>query len=123
MKKLIVIEYDPDVISVIRDIFETECKASNISAEFFSSSTQGLKRITEIFPDLIIIDLMMPNLSGFEIVKHIRADKKLKDIPIFVITGYDSPKVRQEIFSYGIDDYIPKPFDIKVFVDKVKRIL
>ena len=119
MKKVVVIEDDPDVTAVISDVLNGE----GIDAEFFSSSTQGLKRITEIYPDLVIMDLMMPNISGFEIVKYLRRDEKLMHIPIFVITGYDSPKVRQEIFSYGIDDYIPKPFDIKVFVDKVKRFL
>lgn len=119
MKKIVVIEDDPDVTELIKDVFKRE----NITAGFFTSSTSGLKEITCSYPDLIIIDLMMPNISGFEIVKFIRRDERLKHIPIFVITGYDSPKVREEIFKYRIDDYIPKPFDIKEFIDKVKKFL
>jgi DNA-binding response OmpR family regulator len=119
MKKVVVIEDDPDVIALIRDVFDSQ----NIDACFFSSSTDGLKEIIKTHPDLVIMDLMMPNISGFEICKIIRTNEKLKNIPIMVLTGYDSQKVRKEIFSYGIDDYLAKPFDIQVFIEKVLRFV
>ncbi len=119
MKKVVVIEDDPDVITLIKDVFSSR----NINACFFSSSKDGLKEIIRIHPNLVIIDLMMPDVSGFEICKIIRTNNKLKDIPIMVLTGYDSQKVRKEIFSYGIDDYLAKPFDIKEFIERVSRFV
>ncbi|MBU0952750.1 MAG: response regulator [Elusimicrobia bacterium] len=119
MKTIFIIEDDPDVSLLIKDVFE----ANKVIATFFSSSALALKEIKKQRPDIIIMDLMMPNISGFEVCQYIRADLKLKDILIMVITGYDSPKMRKEIFSYGIDDYLPKPFDYRIFMEKVNRLL
>ena len=119
MKKIFIIEDDPDVSLLIKDVFDVD----NVAATFFSSSAMALKEIKAQRPDMVIMDLMMPNISGFEVCQYIRSDIKLKDIFVMVITGYDSPKMRKEIFSYGIDDYLPKPFDLKVFMDKVNRFL
>ncbi|MFH2070584.1 MAG: response regulator [Elusimicrobiota bacterium] len=116
---IFVIEDDPDVMALIKDVFTEK----GIPAMFFSSATAGLREIVKSHPDLVIMDLMMPHISGFEICRYIRADMKLKNIKIMVITGYDSPKVRREIFSYGIDDYISKPFDIDEFLEKVSRFI
>jgi DNA-binding response OmpR family regulator len=118
-KKIFIIEDDPDVIALIQNIFE-EMK---IKASFFNSSKEGLKEVAKQYPDLVIMDLMMPGISGFEICGYIKKNPKLKGTSIIVITGYDSPKMRNEIFSYGIDDYLPKPFDIREFTEKVARFL
>ncbi|MEW6041340.1 MAG: response regulator transcription factor [Elusimicrobiota bacterium] len=118
-KKIFVVEDDPDVLTLIQNLFAEK----KISASYFNSSQEGLKEIIKQQPNLVIIDLMMPGISGFEVTGHIRKNQKLKHIAIMVITGYDSPRMRNEIFSYGIDDYLPKPFDIHEFLEKVNRFL
>lgn len=118
-KKIIVIEDDPDVNLLIQNIFSE----LDLDADFFNSSKEGLRAISKSFPDIVIMDLMMPGITGFEITDYIRNNPKLKSIRLMVITGYDSPKMRNQIFAYGIDDYLPKPFDVDEFVQKLNRFL
>ncbi|OGS20166.1 MAG: hypothetical protein A2252_10985 [Elusimicrobia bacterium RIFOXYA2_FULL_39_19] len=118
-KKIFVIEDDPDVALLIKDVFMMK----NIEARFFSSSSIAVLEIPKESPDIIIMDLMMPNISGFDICKYVRSNPRLKNTIVMVITGYDSPKMRKEIFSLGIDDYLPKPFDVKTFLEKISRFI
>ena len=126
MKSIFVIEDDPDVIQVIKDVFEMV----KIKGNFFSSSVEGFKELKSIgtldvvdVPQLVIMDLMMPGVSGFELCKLIRSKDRLKNTSIVVITGYDSPKIRKEVALYGVNDYLAKPFDIKEFRSKFLSLI
>jgi len=74
-------------------------------------------------PDLVILDLKLPGIDGFEVCKKIKSNPQTKHIKILAVTGYHSLKAKQEILSHGADGYLPKPFDNKEFVQTVKEML
>ncbi|MFH1369152.1 MAG: response regulator transcription factor [Elusimicrobiota bacterium] len=119
MKKIVVIEDDPDVTLVLQELFP----APEYEGHYFTSGTKAIPRIEEILPDLVIMDLMMPSMSGFEICQQLKRSGKTRNIPLVAITGYDSRDNRLKIFAAGIDDYLPKPFDVKVLMKKIKALI
>lgn len=74
----------------------------------------------EMRPALIILDIRLPGVDGFEVCQRIRRDESLKSTKILAMTGYDSDEVRRKIKACGADDYLPKPFEAK---EIEKRIL
>lgn len=82
---------------------------------------EGLRKWREFSPDLIIVDLMMPEVDGIGVIKEIRS-KDLK-IPILVISAKDQVKEKIRCFGLGIDDYLSKPFNLDEFLLRVDRLL
>ena len=119
MKKIMVIEDDPDVSMVLDGLF----KMSGYEGYFYSSGEKAVEDVENVFPDLVIMDLMMPGISGFEVCQILRASGKTKNIPLIAITGYDSKENRHKIFLAGIDDYMPKPFDVKMLLQKIENLI
>lgn len=72
---------------------------------------EGLDKTKEIFPDLVLLDINMPVMNGFEYCQKIRSDDTLKHIAILVQTGNEDPKTKAKIFEVGADDHITKPID------------
>lgn len=74
-------------------------------------------------PDLIICDILMPEINGFEFVEMIKNNKKLKNIPCIAVTAQAMMGDKQKILASGFDHYIEKPIDIKTFVSQVVKVL
>jgi CheY-like chemotaxis protein len=119
MKKIVVVEDDIDVADVLANIFE----AAGYVGVFYKNAQKALDEIKNILPDLIITDLMMSGMSGFELCQSIKTGADTKHIPIMAITGYDSSENRKKIFATGIDDYLPKPFEVKTLIKKIEVLL
>ena len=79
--------------------------------------------LNDFLPDLIILDLLLPGINGFEICKQIKQDRFLKDTKILTVTGYDSEKHRAKILAAGTDDYLSKPMDTKEFYGEICKLL
>ena len=74
-------------------------------------------------PDLILLDTNMPVMNGHEMLKKLRADKELKHIPVIMLTAISSPQDIAAASSYGITDYVTKPFDFTELMEKVSNAL
>lgn len=72
-------------------------------------------------PDLVIMDIQLPYISGIDVIKKIKTDKKLKHIPILAVTAYAMKDDEEKIKEAGCEDYLSKPIDIASFIEKVKR--
>ncbi|MGB5819018.1 MAG: response regulator [Saonia sp.] len=83
---------------------------------------KGIKLFDDFQPDLIIVDINMPDMSGLEVVKHVRIDKK-SQVPIMVMSGNTDEKIIINGFNLGIDDYMKKPVSLNEVGARVKRIL
>ncbi len=91
---------------ILRDII-TEMNYQPILTE---NGLQALKMVEHIKPELIILDIAMPGMDGYEVCERIKADPELRDIPIIFISAYDHPEDVVTGFEHGCDDYITKPF-------------
>lgn len=82
---------------------------------------QALKAFNELFPDMVISDIMMPNMDGYELARAIR--EKNKGVPILFMTALDDKPSKQFSYKIGIDDYVVKPFDIDLLMLRVGALL
>lgn len=91
-----------------------------------SSATNGTSAITKakiIKPSLIILDLIMPEVSGYDICKKLKSDPETSNILILIVTALDSKETRTRAFELGADDFLSKPFDKGTLISKVKGLL
>jgi DNA-binding response OmpR family regulator len=84
---------------------------------------EALKAARQVNPDLIVLDIVMPGMSGLEVCRELRHDPLLKSIPILFLTGLIRVEDKIEGFEAGADDYLTKPFDIRELTWRVKAIL
>jgi putative two-component system response regulator len=83
----------------------------------------AIKKVNEISPDLIILDVVMPGLNGFEVCKKLKSDHRTRLIPVVMITALGSQKDRIKGLEVGVDDFLSKPFNIYELIARVKNLL
>jgi two-component system, OmpR family, response regulator len=81
------------------------------------------QKISDILPQLVILDLNLPGLDGFRVCEHIRQDKRLAQAKILAITGRDTVENKKKILNAGADDYLAKPFDAKTLKSVLLKLL
>lgn len=114
MKKIILIEDDKNIIDLYRTAFESKtnydvelaCTSKEIKREL-----EQIKKGESVKPDLMLLDLMLPDANGIEILKIAKKEQALKDIPIFVLTNYENPDLEKELDKEKI---WPEKYLIKV---------
>jgi DNA-binding response OmpR family regulator len=86
----------------------------------------GIKALDEIqkkIPDIILLDLMMPNMDGYEFLQHLRADKSVKHVPVLILTSLKTVESEIKGFEFGADDYLTKPINMELLIARIKRHL
>lgn len=119
---ILAIDDEPDVLDMVRAVLNT--KGHHIHTAV--GGEEGLKQAEALEPALIICDLMMPRISGLEVIKRLRKNQKLRRIPIIVMSALGDDTERPPEFwvkSLGVDDYIRKPFDPLDLLGRVEFIL
>ncbi len=94
-----------------RETLESILEGQGYQIEFAENGAQGLEKASQITPDVILLDVMMPGMDGFEVCRRIRKDPKLAEIPILMLTALDDRKSLITGLESGADDYITKPYD------------
>ena len=94
-------------------------KAANYELEYAKSSSEGLSKIASFAPELLIIDLKLPEMDGFQILERLRRDPKFSYIPVIVITSKDELSEKLKAFELGADDYVVKPFQPEELVARM----
>lgn len=115
---VLVIEDDPDTVFLIEELFEL--KSYRIKG--VNSGAKGLEELNTNTPKLILLDILLPDLDGYEVAKEIRNNDKFKKIPIFYITAVPVSEVSKRIKDTGVNGYILKPFDLDDF-EKIFTLL
>jgi len=114
------IEDEPDMINLIRHILGRK----GLEVRGATGGVEGLKMIREEPPDLILLDLMMPGMDGWEVYQQIKADPAFKDIPVIVVTAKaQSIDKVLALHIAKVDDYIAKPFLPQELLTSVERVL
>ncbi|WP_342545147.1 response regulator transcription factor [Lysinibacillus sp. FSL W7-1291] len=114
--KILVIEDDLEIQELIKQFLKTQ----NYTLAVASDGVEGIKKLNTQPFDLILLDVMMPNLNGFEVAKMIRSQS---NIPIIFLTALEEEQDQMKGFDLGIDDYITKPFSFHVLIRRVQAIL
>ena len=117
--KIFIIEDEPSIIQLVQHNLEKE-------GFIVSSSTNGnngLKELKKFEPHLLLLDWMLPDLSGIEICKNIRKDMKLKSLPIIMLTAKGEEEDKIKGLDSGVDDYLTKPFSFNELLARIKAVL
>jgi len=113
---VMIIEDEPMNITALMHILG---KDYTIYAE--KDSRNSIDTIKQVKPDLILLDVMMPEIGGFDIIKKLKNDEETKDIPVIFVTGKTTPEDEAMGFSLGAVDYINKPFSTDVVKMRVRH--
>ncbi|MEW6109788.1 MAG: response regulator [Nitrospirota bacterium] len=119
MSKVIVIDDEPFILMMIED----KLKKANIDVISLRESIDAVEIIRKEMPDLIILDWMMPDLSGIEICRILKKDPDLLSIPIFMLTAKGQDSDEQLGLQCGVARYITKPFSPKSLLEMVQEIV
>ncbi|MDD5772214.1 MAG: response regulator [bacterium] len=119
-KKILIADDEKDIRTLVSQILGEE----NYKIYFAKNGREAIDAANENMPDLLILDLMMPEIDGIEVCKCLKQNKNTKKIPIIMLTAKTGVADKIEGFVTGADEYITKPFDplkLEIAVEKVLR--
>src|SRR5437660_2314525 len=117
MARILVVEDEPNMVAGLRDNFEFD----GYEVITAGDGVEGLRRALEESPDLVVLDVMMPRMSGLEVCKQLRAQRG--SIPIIMLTARGQELDKVVGLELGADDYVTKPFSIRELLARVKAVL
>jgi len=88
-----------------------------------SNATDAYRLIDKELPSLILLDLLMPNVTGIDFLKTIRQNERVNTVPIFIVTAANTEFYRNQCEMLGVQEFFPKPVDIPLLVKRVKEVL
>lgn len=118
-KKILIVDDDEGILAFIPRAIKKFYK--NVKLELASDGFMAGKKIAEFKPDLLILDIRMPGMDGFEVLKYL--DKSEKNMKIIAITAYPSKEILERIIKAGADDYLIKPFTAEQLKQKMTLLL
>jgi two-component system cell cycle response regulator DivK len=118
-KRILVVEDQPDNRQIIRDMLA----ASDYQITEAENGQEVLGAIAKQRPDLILMDIQLPVMDGYEATRRIKADPALHSIPIIAVTSYALSDEEKKARAAGCDDYVPKPFSPRQLLAKIRQYL
>lgn len=115
---LLIVEDDEDVRDYIANAF-----ASTYNVVCAENGKEGLEKVRETLPDIVVSDIMMPEMDGIELCNAIKSDMATSHIPVILLTAKDSMLDKEEGYNSGADSYMTKPFSAKLLQARINNIL
>ena len=119
MRKILFIDDEPDQIMIVR----TRLEALGYKVISALDGEEGLTKAAEERPDLILLDLVMPVMDGYEVCGILKKNRLTRDIPVVVITGFGTENAEEMFRHAKADGFIPKPYDTDKLVKKINSLL
>jgi diguanylate cyclase (GGDEF)-like protein len=116
---ILVVDDDP----FIGRLLEIELKAAGYDVRVASDGRQALDVVRDFYPELVLADVMMPNMDGFELTRQLRQDSRTAGVSVIMLTARGLSADKLEGFSVGADDYIVKPFDTPELLARIRGVL
>jgi PleD family two-component response regulator len=118
-ESIVVVDDDP----FLARLLEIELRAAGYDVRVASDGEQALGLVLDAVPDLVVADVMMPNMDGFELTRRLRQDSRTSGVSIIMLTARGLSADKLEGFSVGADDYIVKPFDTPELLARIRGVL
>lgn len=119
MTRICIVEDEPNIIEALKYLFEAEGWAVDV----VSDGAEALAAIQETKPSLVVLDYMLPSLSGLAVAQKMRADRTLSALPILMLSAKGQQKDKQQAQLAGINVFMTKPFANSDLLDQVKALL
>lgn len=119
MTRICIVEDEPNIIEALKYLFEAEGWAVDV----VSDGAEALAAIQETKPSLVVLDYMLPSLSGLAVAQEMRADRTLSALPILMLSAKGQQKDKQQAQLAGINVFMTKPFANSDLLDQVKALL
>jgi two-component system phosphate regulon response regulator PhoB len=117
--RILVVDDEPDLLELVR----ISLSQAGFEVDTAETGEEGLSRARRNRPDLVVLDVMLPDLPGTEVCRRMRADPELAGLPILMLTAKSEEVDRIVGFELGVDDYVTKPFSPREFTLRVQAIL
>ncbi len=118
MRKLLIVDDDDTIREALRGVF-----AADYEVHFATDGLEALEQVREVQPDLVLLDIMMPHMDGFQACLRLRQDPATRHIPIIFLTTKSEPQTETFGLDLGADDFVVKPFNVEVLKARVRRRL
>lgn len=119
MAKVLVVDDEPNIVLSLEFLMQ-QAGFEVVTAE---DGEQALARVNDAQPDLLLLDISLPGISGFDVLERLRNDAATAQLPIIMLTAHGRDVEREKGMALGADDYITKPFSTQSLVGKVKALL
>ena len=117
MSLILIVEDNEKNLKLVRDVLQFK-GYQTIEA---MTGTEGVKLAKERKPDLVLMDIQLPDIDGITALRQIRADPNTKDMPVIAVSASVMPDDQQRIVASGFNDYVMKPINVKNFVETVEK--
>ncbi len=118
-KRVLVVEDNELNLKLFCDLL----RAHEFAAEPVRDGREAVARAREVMPDLIIMDIQMPHVTGYELILELKADEALKHIPVMAVTAYSGREDEERIRAAGADAYVSKPISLARFMQAVGALV
>jgi excisionase family DNA binding protein len=118
---VLIVDDEPDVLDLLHSIMETD--SGELEVLTATGGVEALLIIGERKPDLLILDIMMPGMNGFEVCRKLKANETTSKIKIVAVTGDHDPSLRQRILQTGADLFFTKPLDVASFREQCLKLV
>jgi len=119
MAKILVVDDDDTILLV----FRTHLSKAGHTVETAIDGMEALKKVTSFKPELILLDINMPKMSGFEVAKRLKENPETKNIPIFIMTSLKQEINIKKAYELGIEEYITKPTNVEHLKLRINKFL
>ncbi|MES2845395.1 MAG: response regulator [Pseudomonadota bacterium] len=119
LRYVLVVEDEDNIAAALEYVILRE----GLSHDRVASGSDAISRIRQTTPDLVLLDIMLPEVSGYDICRDIRRDPALKGVKVVMMTARGSTLQRAKCFEVGADGFITKPFELKALRDEIHRQL
>ena len=117
--KILIVDDEPDYITAIQCRLEW----SHYDVITASDGQEGLEKVMKERPDLVLLDTNMPVMNGHEVLERLKQHEELRNIPVIMVTALCEAQDVAKASSYGVADYVAKPFDFSDLVEKIAKAL
>ncbi|RUR27352.1 response regulator [Vreelandella andesensis] len=119
MAKVLVVDDEPNIVLSLEFLMEQ----AGFQVVTAYDGEAALERISDSAPDLLLLDISLPGISGFDVLEHLRRSEATAQLPVIMLTAHGRDIEREKGLALGADDYITKPFSTQSLIEKVKSLL